>query len=160
MKYDQSYEDLLQYLSATGMFNLNSFNEWNDDLKSMSMTEGINLDFSFLESLIPWANPELGRSLQSLLLNIFKEDRIDKEESLKVESIPHYLPVKMCLLGKSMSGKRTIAKQIQDQYQGKIKIFKMEDIVKEALDYINPKPVVDAAPAKKAPPPKGKAEEP
>jgi len=40
-------------------------------------------------------------------------------------------------------------------------VFKMDDLIKEVLDYINPKPVADAAQDKnkKPPPGKGKVED-
>lgn len=39
-----------------------------------------------------------------------------------------------------------MAKQISDLSPGKIKIFKMEDLIKEAIDYVAPKPVAEAVP--------------
>ena len=65
MKYDPAYEDLLQYLSVSGMFNLASdvFNsEWSH-INDISALEGLNFNFEFLDSLIPPSNPELGRNL-------------------------------------------------------------------------------------------------
>ena len=121
MKYDPAYEDLLQYLGVSGMFNLaaQSFNsEWSY-INQINALEGLNLNFEFLESLIPPSNPELGRNLQQLLLNLWNEDKTDKDypiHSQKDEGIPHYLPVKLCLLGKRFAGKRTIAKLISDHF--------------------------------------------
>lgn len=73
------------------------------------------MDFEFLNSLIPPGNPELGRTLQHLLMNIWKEETVSDKglfEALgkKDEAIPHYLPLKLCILGGKYSGKRTIAK--------------------------------------------------
>lgn len=67
-------------------------------------------------------------------------------------------------MGKACAGKRTVAKQIADQYSaGKVKVFRIDDLIKEVIEYINPKPVADAAAAndkgKKAPPAKGKVED-
>ena len=62
-------------------------------------------------------------------------------------------------MGRAHAGKRTIAKQINELYPGgKVKILKMDEMIKDVLEYINPKPVVDAAALdknKKAPPAKG-----
>ncbi len=167
MKYDPAYEDLLQYLSVTGMFNLDSeaFKiEWNS-INDLNLLEGLNINFEFLESLIPSSNPELGRSLQQLLLGLFTEERTEKSFKIgaqKDEGIPHHLPIKLCLLGRRYAGKRTIAKFIQEYFQNRVKLFKMDDLIKEAVEYINPKPVQnDTALSKKGPAPKkGGAEEP
>lgn len=65
--------------------------------------------------MTPLGNPELGRSLQQLLSNIWKEETMTEKGVLealgkKEEGIPHYLPLKLCILGGRFSGKRTIAK--------------------------------------------------
>lgn len=46
-------------------------------------------------------------------------------------------------------------------FPGKIKLFKMDDIIREAIEYANPKPQTEAPPTKdaKKAPAKGKAEE-
>jgi dephospho-CoA kinase len=67
--------------------------------------------------------------------------------------------LKLALIGRSFSGKRTISKQIQELYNGKIKIFNMNDMIKECVEYSNPKPVAELpnpADKNKKPPPKGK----
>ena len=65
------------------------------------------------------------------------------------------------ILGKAFAGKKTVATQIQEKYGGEknVKVFNMDEIIKEALDYITPKKVDEAAleAAKKAK--KGKVEE-
>lgn len=70
--------------------------------------------------------------------------------------------MKLCILGRSCAGKRTLAKQLQELYP-KLKAFRMEELIKEVVEYVSPKPVADAAATqdkgKKAPPPKGKVEE-
>lgn len=113
MRYDQSYADLLEYLSVAGMFNLanGNFTEWND-IQNIGLHEGLQIDFQFLDSLIPSSNPDLGRNLQSLLLNIWKEDLTEKGETPYYQGIPHHLTLKLCLLGKASAGKRTIAKSL------------------------------------------------
>ncbi len=71
------------------------------------------------------------------------------------------MPLKLAILGRCFSGKKTIASQIQEKLGGdkNIKLFNMDEIIKEALDYITPKKVDEAAleAAKKAK--KGKQEE-
>ena len=75
--------------------------------------------------------------------------------------MPSELPFKLAILGRAFSGKKTIAKELQERYGGEkcIKIFNMDEIIKEALDYITPKKVDEATleAAKKAK--KGKVEE-
>ena len=80
--------------------------------------------------------------MSDILMNLWKEDKTDKSMRIpiKEEGIPNYLPLKLCLLGRKFAGKRTVAKQIQDLYPGKIKIFKMDDMIKEAFEYVSPKP--------------------
>lgn len=53
MKYDPAYEDLLQYLSISGIFNITQgdFPEWFDLKKLLSTSPGV--DTSILDSLIP-----------------------------------------------------------------------------------------------------------
>ena len=65
MKYDPAYEDLLQYLGVSGMFNLATqafYLEWGH-INEINALEGLDFNFEFLESLIPPSNPELGRNL-------------------------------------------------------------------------------------------------
>jgi len=67
MKYDTAYEDLLQYLSISGIFNLTQgdFAEWADIKSLMSSFAQINP--FVIDSLIPHQNPALGRILSQLL---------------------------------------------------------------------------------------------
>lgn len=46
VKYDSSYEDMMSYLTGSGMFNLNCgiFSEWNT-ISDLSKLEGLNFDF-------------------------------------------------------------------------------------------------------------------
>ena len=68
------------------------------------------------------------------------------------DNIPQYMPLKLCLLGKKYGGKRTIAKQIQEQFpQGKVKVFQMNDMIREAYEYVSPKPQAVEDKSKKAP---------
>lgn len=115
-----------------------------------------------IECLIPRQNPALGRMLHSLLKGESEETKTP--ETTYATGIPHHLTLKLVLLGRACAGKRTIAKQIQDQYPtGKVKLFRMDDLIKEVYEYINPKPVSDNASVadkgKKPPPAKGKVED-
>ena len=82
------------------------------------------------------------------------------EEKVEIK-VPSDLPLKLAILGRAFAGKNTVAKQLQEKYGGEkqVCIFKMDDIIKEALDYITPKKVDEAAleAAKKAK--KGKQED-
>ena len=53
----------------------------------------------------------------------------------------------MAILGRAFSGKKTIAVELQAKYGGdkKIKIFNMDEVIREALDYITPKKIDEAA---------------
>ena len=76
-----------------------------------------------------------------------------RESQLSVKSalvapagIPSGLHIKLSILGRAFSGKRTIAKQIQEKVGDKsITIFSMDDIIQEALEYVAPKKVDDSA---------------
>ena len=126
MKTDPAYEDLLEYLSVSGMFNLNTglFDfEWNQ-MSDLIRVESLSLDFQFLDSLIPPSNPLLGRTLNQLLRLFSGLDNGEESKttpaghgaygSLECEkdNVPQYMPLKLCLLGKKFGGKRTLAKQI------------------------------------------------
>lgn len=67
LKYDATYEDLLQYLSISGIFNLTQgdFPEWGDIQRLM--TQFSQLNPFIVESLIPHHNPGMGRMLASLI---------------------------------------------------------------------------------------------
>ncbi len=59
------------------MFNLQLEDlnkEWNA-MKMISFNEDLNIDFQFLDSLIPPSNPDLGRSMHEILANLWKEDK-------------------------------------------------------------------------------------
>lgn len=89
-------------------------------MSEINFLEGIKMDFQFLDSLIPPVNPELGRNLKQLLMDLWKVDsclKSNKEDEMTVEEgIPHHLPLKLCILGRKYAGKRTVAKQIQELY--------------------------------------------
>lgn len=57
--------------------------------------------------------------------------------------MPAGLNFKISMLGSAFSGKKTLAKQLAEKLGGDIKIFNMDEILKEALDYINPKKVAE-----------------
>lgn len=58
----------------------------------------------------------------------------------KVAGIPSGLQVKLAILGRAFSGKRTLAKQLQEKMGEKnITVFDMDSIIAEALEYVTPK---------------------
>jgi adenylate kinase family enzyme len=69
----------------------------------------------------------------------------------------------LVILGSTFAGKKTLAKQIQQAYGGSnLKLFQMEDVIREALEYVTPKRNEEAAahdPKAKKPVAKGKEEE-
>jgi hypothetical protein len=60
--------------------------------------------------------------------------------------IPDWLNLKLAILGRAFSGKKTVAKQLQEQYGGQanIRIFNMDEVIMEALEYITPKKIEEA----------------
>ena len=102
------------------------------------------------------------RNTQSIQAHEEEIKEVDEEGDGEVLKVPNELAIKLSVLGRAFSGKKTIAAQLQEKFGGKdnIKIFNMDEIIKEALDYITPKKVDEAAAAeaaKKAK--KGKQEE-
>ena len=55
--------------------------------------------------------------------------------------LPLDLNFKLSITGSAFSGKKTVAKQLQEILGTDVIIFNINDIVKEAIDYINPKKV-------------------
>ena len=49
---------------------------------------------------------------------------------------PTYHPIKLCLLGSAYSGKKTIAASIKDKYGDAVDVFDINEVVREALTYI------------------------
>lgn len=75
--------------------------------------EGLNLNFQFLDSLIPQSNPILGYSVKSLLSDLFNQSMTEEEKPNKIEQIknlPDHMALKLCILGNKYGGKRTLAK--------------------------------------------------
>lgn len=87
-------------------------------------------------------------------------DEGDEEDGF-TGSIPSELPLKLAILGRPFSGKKTVAQMLVDKFGGdkNIKLFNMDDIIKEALDYITPKKVDEAALEAQKKAKKGKVEE-
>ena len=76
-----------------------------------------------------------------------KEAADEGEEEGYPGRIPSELPIKLAILGRAFAGKKTIANQLLEKYGGltNIKVFNMDEIIKEALDYITPKKIDEAA---------------
>ena len=74
-----------------------------------------------------------------------------------VQDFPTYHAIKLCILGKAQSGKKTHAKMLQEKYPG-LELFVMNDILREALQYVNPAGAKEEAvdPKAKGKPPAGK----
>lgn len=71
--------------------------------------------------------------------------------------IPSGLQLKLSILGRAFSGKRTIAKMLQEKVGEKsVTIFDMDVIIAEALEYVTPKKVDEATLEAKAKQEKGK----
>ena len=90
-----------------------------------------------------------------------KEAADETEEDSSPGTIPSELPLKLAILGRPFSGKKTIASMLVEKHGGdkNIRIFNMDDIFKEALDYITPKKVDEAALEAQKKAKKGKVEE-
>ena len=77
-----------------------------------------------------------------------KEAADEGEEEAFAGQIPSQLPIKVAILGRAFSGKKTVAAQLVAKYGDQnLKLFNMNEIIKEALDYIPPKKVDEVAQA-------------
>ena len=47
--------------------------------------------------------------------------------------------MKLSLVGSAFSGKKTVAKQLQETLGPDVVVFNINDVIKEAMDYMNPK---------------------
>ena len=64
---------------------------------------------------------------------------INQDEKKFVPDFPTYHPIKLCIVGKAFSGKKTQAQMIIDKFGAdKLTLFNMTDIVREALNYVDP----------------------
>jgi len=59
------------------------------------------------------------------------EEIKEEEEFEELSKVPSDLPLKLAILGRAFSGKKTIATQLQEKYGGEknIKIFKMDEVI-------------------------------
>lgn len=54
------------------------------------------------------------------------------------------MSLKLCIVGRAFSGKKTIAKMIQEKYgANNIKLFLMDEMIREVVDCVTPKKVVE-----------------
>jgi hypothetical protein len=66
---------------------------------------------------------------------IAEEEHTDRR---KDAPIPDWHTFKLCLMGKAFSGKKTTAQMIKEHLGDQINLFVMEDIIREAFNYVNP----------------------
>jgi hypothetical protein len=162
-------EDFYQYLSSCGKFNLSqiSKHEWAE------FRELLPEDNKVMDSNMQ-SNPGFTNFIQSTFARVKAEKKKKGvfAGSQDFEPIPEEGPVeikqterndiRLCIVGRTFAGKKTLAKQIQTALGGgSLKLFQMDEIVKEALDYVNPRKTEEAVDpkAKGKPAGKGKAEE-
>lgn len=62
-------------------------------------------------------------------------------ENLKRPKIPHYVSLKLCLIGYAFSGKKTQAEKLKSEYG--LESLMLNDLVEEALKFYseNPQPI-------------------
>lgn len=62
-------------------------------------------------------------------------------EDLKIEgcSLLKQPTIKLALVGRAYSGKKTIASQLKEVLGNDVAILNLDDIIKEAIEYISPK---------------------
>lgn len=155
---DPALPEFYQYLCGTGQFDLADINPklWKELLNknSIELPPGMNAIQSN-EGLATIVDGIKHRIQQKALRDI---------PAVEPREVPNDFVLRLAILGRAFSGKKTVAKQIQDQYGGpqNVKIWNMDDIIIEAIEYVTPKKVDEVAAAeasKKAPARKGKQEE-
>jgi len=142
-------QDLLEYICQTGQFNLRIDPIWMDMKK---VIEKFGLNYQLLDSILPPMNIELGRLVSNIMRLPSSDSSIDsagkEENKRKGKDYPDFVPLKLCFLGRIFSGKRTAAQKLKEKLGGNVKVFRMQEVIKEALDYINPKQAEAPPPAK------------
>ena len=61
----------------------------------------------------------------------------DPEQDAAMD-IPNYHTLKLCLIGKAYSGKKTQAQMLHEKYGDKLTFFNMAEVLREALNFVNP----------------------
>ena len=62
--------------------------------------------------------------------------------ALKRPKVPHYLNMKMCMLGYQFAGKSTLAEKLANEFN--LDIYKLEELVDLAIEFAeaHPEPIV------------------
>ena len=141
-----------EYLSGSGSFNIDEIaaDVWN--LYDRQYNTASNEDLPFIQSKLH-NNEDLVFMIDQLYQQLHQETgTIEKPEPNHQLLNPS---IKMSLLGRAFSGRRTVAKQMQELLGPDVSILHIDEIIKEAMDYIAPKEVEEAQ-AKVDPKAKGK----
>jgi len=107
-----------------------------------------HLGFTTMQrSNISMSNPNLNITVRSNQNSKqFGASVADEVEPEKPKSeVPDYHSLKLCLMGKAQSGKKTQAQLLTEEYGDKLTIFNMEEIIREALSYVDPGAKEEAA---------------
>lgn len=169
---EPSLHDLYMFVCNAGLFNLTQirrdvYDSWSARLGIQHVVADGSLQRNtalgtILESL--YQSESMGSSAMRIqdeaVDDLVDATQEDLDSSTREVPVPTDLPLKLSILGRAFAGKKTIAKQLQEKYGAtKLKLFSMDEIIAEALEYIAPKKVeesqiIDPKKAKK-----GKVEE-
>lgn len=72
-------------------------------------------------------------------MEVIAEDEASERSKPSQPSLPLWHTLKLCLIGKAYSGKKSVAALIKDEFGDHITIFNMDEIVREALNYVSDK---------------------
>jgi hypothetical protein len=78
----------------------------------------------------------------------------NEPEAIDIAKVPQGLNLKLAILGRASSGKKTIATQLVEKFGSDLKVFCMDKMIRECIEYANPKEkedVVIVDPKAKAP---------
>lgn len=63
-------------------------------------------------------------------------DEVKKAIEQQMQQLPLWHTLKLCVIGKASSGKKTTAQMIKDEFGDQFTVFNMSDVLREALAYV------------------------
>jgi len=63
----------------------------------------------------------------------------NEPEAIDIAKVPLGLSLKLAILGRASSGKKTIATQLVEKFGSDLKVFCMDKMIRECIEYANPK---------------------
>ena len=155
----------------TGPLNLrlvaaDKWHSFKDIVQKDKNLQQRNFNLEFLNEIYVPKNRDLGRFIEKLYkkkgedlgMSLMASKKEAPSASIHKPDFPAYHSLKLCLIGKAHSGKKTQAKMIVEKLGAeKVQIFDMGEIIREAIAYVDPNKQVEEVADPKA---KGKGKAP